>query len=290
MAHEDELLTELEALRRRVAELERDRAELAALYHEAPVGLCLVDRNLRFVRVSQRLAEMNGRSVDAHVGRSVAEVFPEFAEDAIRTYRRVIKTGRPVVNRELRGSLPSAPEDELIWLVHNHPVKASDGTVTGVVSVLQDVTLLKATADELLCTRERLAEALRVAGIASWEWDLVADRLWWSDELYRMFGREQGYFTPSFDAFIESVHPEDRPMIRKQLDATFAHDEPYAVEFRALSPDGTERIVRSHAELTRAADGTPLRLVGTAQEITTERRVEAAIAAAEPKRRSTRGD
>lgn len=281
MPDAEEMLTrlqvELDALRRRVSELEEERArlqhdgaELEAIYREAPVGLCLIDRDLRFVRVSERVAELSGQPGPAHVGRRIGEILPDLAEAGEALVLRVIRGGEPVVNRELRRGLASEPSLRRRWRVDCHPVRASDGSITGAIAVIQDVTLLKETANELKRAQEHLTQALRIAGVGSWEWDLVRDRVWWSGEIYRILGRQQGFFTPSFEAFMEHVHPEDRPRIRKQLDATFNDDEPYVVEFRAVRSDGEIRVVRAHAELTRAADGTALRLVGTGQDLTLE--------------------
>src|SRR5262249_12717291 len=97
------------ALAQAEQEVRREYAQLAAIYHAAPVGLSFVDIRLRYVSINDYLAEINGLPADAHVGRTVREVLPHLA-DAIETvYRRVIETGRPVVDLEVQGMTASRP-------------------------------------------------------------------------------------------------------------------------------------------------------------------------------------
>jgi PAS domain S-box-containing protein len=259
--------------------LQRQLQELETLYRNAPVGLCLLDRDLRIVRINERLAAVTGSGVQELVGVTVERAVPSLADQIVPAYRQIFETGEPGRNREVRGRPAFDPSVEHTWLLDHHPLKDSDGTVAAVISVVQDITSIKRATDELGHTKEHLAKAQRLAGIGSWEWDLLEDRLWWSEELFRMFGRDSATFQPSFDAFIEHVHPDDRSMIRKQLDATFSHDEPYAVEFRALLTTGAVRTIQTSAELERTPEGTPARLIGTAQDITELRTAERALAA-----------
>ncbi len=273
-----DIRAELERLRRRVAELEGDRLVLDNLFRDAPVGLCLVDPELRFVRINRQMAEISGASVEAHIGRPVGEVIPQLADQIVPRYRHILETGHPIRNLEMTGRAPSDPFMEHTWLVNHHPIQSSEGGVVAIYTVVIDVTIQKLTADALRSAQERLVEAQRLAGIGSWEWDLVRDRVWWSPELYQMFAVVQGYFEPSFDAFFDRVHPDDRPVIRQQLDATFARNEPYAVEFRSILPSGEIRFIRARADLKRGPDGSPQRLIGTAQDVTDERRLARASA------------
>jgi len=75
--------------------IEEQLDELEHLYDTAPVGLSLVDCELRYLRVNKRLAEMNGKPVSAHIGRTIREVLPEIATSVEGRLRRVIETGEP---------------------------------------------------------------------------------------------------------------------------------------------------------------------------------------------------
>jgi PAS domain S-box-containing protein len=121
-------------------------AELEHLYQTAPVGLCLMDCELRFVRVNERLAAINGKPVDEHIGRRLGDVIPDVARTIEPIYRQVIESGEPATDLEVRGTTPR-------WngtaIVSYYPLKGSDGTVRGVSTVVQDITARKRTEEAL---------------------------------------------------------------------------------------------------------------------------------------------
>jgi PAS domain S-box-containing protein len=126
--------------------------ELEAVYASAPVGLCLIDRELRYVRINERLAEMNGVSAAAHLGRTVREMVPGLADVAEPAFRHVMATGEPVIDVELRGETPAAPGVERVWLESWYPMRNAEGNIVGV-----NVSALEVTE------RTRAEEALRDA-------------------------------------------------------------------------------------------------------------------------------
>ena len=248
------------------------------MYRIAPVGLCLMDRELRFVHINECLAAINGRSVAKHIGRTVAQVIPDIEGQVAPVYRRILATGEPVYELEVRGTLPSDPRREHVWLVNHHPLRDAAGAVSGIVSVVVDITELKTTQEELAAVKERLADAQRVARVGSWEWDILRDRVWWSDELYHLVHKDKGAFTPSVNALYEMLHPDDRASFRQHLEAALARAEPFVEEFRLVLDDGEVRSFHNSAVIERTAVGVAARLIGTAQDITERRRAEAARA------------
>lgn len=118
-------------------------ADLAAVYETAPVGLAVLDRSLRYVRINARLAAIHGVSIADHLGRSIREVLGDASADSVEPlYRRVIETNQPVINREARGRNPGPPHDERVWVSNYYPLVV-DGDVVGVNVVVQDITELR---------------------------------------------------------------------------------------------------------------------------------------------------
>ncbi len=95
--------------------IESQMVELELLYQTAPVGLCLMDRNFRFVRINQKLAEINGQPISYHIGRTPDQVVPEIAAKAEPFYRKVMETGEPVLDFEITGTTPAHPDEERCW-------------------------------------------------------------------------------------------------------------------------------------------------------------------------------
>jgi diguanylate cyclase (GGDEF)-like protein/PAS domain S-box-containing protein len=121
-----------------------------------------------------------------------------------------------------------------------------------------------------------LAEAQSIARLGSWEMDLATNRVSWSRELYRLFGfrlDEQ----PTYDALIDRTHPDDRGASIRAIRAALDEFIPFMVEHRIVLRHGMVRWVRSRGRVERDATGEPLRLLGTALDITEQKAAEAAL-------------
>jgi PAS domain S-box-containing protein len=138
--------------------------------------------------------------------------------------------------------------------------------------------------------RERqLAEAQQVARFGSWEWLIEEDRVFWSDEMYRIYGHRPQKFTVSFEKAIEQVVPDDIERIRRTVTTALASGVDQTLrpsEFRIVRPDGEERVLLGKSRLYFRADGKPTRMVGTVQDITEEKQAEREHRIAETLQRS----
>ena len=145
-----------------------------------------------------------------------------------------------------------------------------------VVSILVVAATLaerEAGRSALAQTAARLREAQSIAHIGSWEWDMRSDAITWSDELYRIFGLEQGTAPLSYSPYLEQVHPEDRARVDETVRQACADGQPFAVEHRLLRPDGSERVVSGRGRAVFEGDE-PVTMVGTAQDVTEQRQIE----------------
>ena len=123
-------------------------AELEATYATAPVGLCVLDADLRFVRINQHLAEMNGVPVEDHIGRTIRDVVPDVAEKVEPVLRQILETGEPVLDFELTGETASAPGVQRTWVESWYPLRDEQGRIIGVNVVADEVTDQKRVEEE----------------------------------------------------------------------------------------------------------------------------------------------
>ena len=147
--------------------LEAQLEELEILYRYIPVGLCVVDRDLRYVKTNQIYAEVVGREIHEVVGHTMHEVVAErVREQTTSLARRVIDTGEPVLDVEVRSRFRANVAEERIWLVSVHPVHSGD-CVTGSLAVMFDVTARKQLEEktERLWQRQRLESLGVLAGV-----------------------------------------------------------------------------------------------------------------------------
>ncbi|MCK0510990.1 hybrid sensor histidine kinase/response regulator [Aromatoleum buckelii] len=128
------------ALRRRETELRERHDELQNIYDTNPAGMALLDRDLRFVRINRRLAEMNGLPAEAHIGRTVREVVPSAADKVEPGLRRVLQTGEPLTGVELTCETSARPGVERTWLESWHPLRGANGVLAGINIVAVEIT------------------------------------------------------------------------------------------------------------------------------------------------------
>jgi len=132
-------------------------------------------------------------------------------------------------------------------------------------------------AELVLLRREAdLRRAQEIAKLGSWKYDM-ADPIWWSDELYRIYGVAPETFTPTVASFLNLIHPEDRPAMQAWIQACSADARPGELVFRIIWPDGTVRFISGRGELIRDVV-VGLHMAGTAQDITERKQAEAALA------------
>lgn len=146
---------------RRSGELVRLRlAEIEQIYRYAPVGLFIFDREYRFQRINERMAEINGFPPEAHIGKSMWEIVPDLAGQLKEIYRPVFEHGEPVLDVEIHGRTPRDPETIHDWLGSYFPLKSESGEVIGLIGAVLDISERKRTEEAL---RESEAEVRRLA-------------------------------------------------------------------------------------------------------------------------------
>ncbi len=146
---------EREAAARRAAELlALERGQLEAILATAPVGLSFVDRELRYVRMNERLSQITGRTIGETLGRTLREILPALADRLEPLYRQVLATGQSILNVEIDGTLPTRA-GEGHWLVSYFPVPdPATGEVALVGAVVVDITERKQGEQRLARARE----------------------------------------------------------------------------------------------------------------------------------------
>jgi len=119
-----------------------------------------------------------------------------------------------------------------------------------------------------------LAEAQRIARLGNWDWDIEENDFLWSDEIYRIFGLAPQEFGATYEAFLNSVHPEDREFAKVSVDEALYEGKPFNMDHRIALPDGSERIVHEQAEVFFDETGNAIRMIGTVQDITERKRAD----------------
>jgi PAS domain S-box-containing protein/diguanylate cyclase (GGDEF)-like protein len=270
--------------------VERQRANLALQQSElrlreaqelAELGSWRVDLRTGEVSVSTEMYAIFGSddpppTLDEFFGRFV---HPEDRETLQAEQQRVLAS-QAVGDLEFRILHPNG---DVRWVRGRLSAdRDADGNPVALRGTTQDITARKATEAILLRKTRQLADAERVARVGSWERDLVTNQFTWSDELLRQWGLDPDLDRepPSFEEFVASVHAEDALTLVPAIEGVFEADE-ISADLRLTPPGQHERWIRSRARVLRDSTGTPVRLVGTAQDVTDEKQAEAELRAGE---------
>jgi PAS domain S-box-containing protein len=274
-----------EALRRSEQEARNRLAEIEQIYRYAPIGLFAVDREYRFTRMNEFLAEINGSTIEEHIGKTFWDMVPNLADHLVEICRPVFERGESVLGKEIHGQTPKSPGVDRVWLASYFPFISETGEVIGLIGAVLEVTKRKQAEEALRKSEERLRQAVRVANLGIFDHDHLTETYYWSPEERALHGWVAER-PPVLSEFVAMLHPEDRERIvaaiRRAHDP--AGDGMFDVEQRILRPDGEVRWLVTRSQTVFEGEGAarhPVRTVGAVYDATELKRVEERLAEAQ---------
>ncbi len=176
------------------------------------------------------------------------------------------------------GLLPPAEQASLRHAGGKAPVTYQiRSTPTGFELHLHDAESQRNAFAAIVTSERQLREAQEVGGIGSWVWDIVNDKITWTDQLYRIYGLEPQQFPATFEAYMERIHPDDVELAQGVVQKAFQDMAEFSFDHRIIRPDGEVRILHGQGAVA-VEDGKPVRMYGVSQDITQMRMAEQAAA------------
>ena len=271
-------------LRQNQAVIQSQLSEIESIYQTAPVGMAVLDTELRFVRINQKLAEINGLSIDDHLGRSVRELLPDLADEAEPQLRQVLQTGEPALNVEISGETPARPGIHRTWLESWYPQLGQDTQPVGINIVCQEVTEQKRLREELRASNKHLKAALAGGSVCTWRWNIQTHQVTGNELFANRFNLDPAICATTgypIDALLEVIYEADRPSVQQALERALATQTSFTAEYRLLhlSPqdEPSEYWMLSRGQLDYGESEQPLAYVGTLSDITDLKQIETAL-------------
>lgn len=270
-----------EALRESEARAQRKLAELKAIYDSIPLGLCVLDREVRYLRINPRLAAVNGAAAADHIGKTVGEIIPSLASKARALVEHIFRTGEAVTEVELSGATLTEPAVIRTWIEQWLPLKDSNGEIVAINVVVEDVTERKRAEETLRRTTERLELAQWGAHSGAWDWDIAHGQFDWSREMFELFGLDPQRDEAGFESWRLALHPDDRDAAEERIAAAVRDGSLLDSEYRIMLPGGSVRWINALGRTTRNTEGHAVRMAGLCIDITERKKAEAKRQASE---------
>lgn len=240
------------------------RFDIRAVLNALPAMVGYWDADLRNRMANDAYVAFFGRSPEELLGMHISDLLgPELYRKNLPYMQRALAGEAQQFDRAI-----ATPSGEIRYTQASYIPDEADGEVHGFFVLVTDITERRRAEQEIERSRARLAEAEHVARLGSWEWDIPANRLLWSDGLCEIYGVRPDEVQQRYEPGSERIFVEDRERVDTEVRRSVETCMPLDVEYRIVRPDGRIRHVRGRAEVIVDEEGRPLRMTGTVQDVT----------------------
>ncbi|MCL6751055.1 PAS domain S-box protein [Nostoc sp. CCCryo 231-06] len=246
---------------------------LDALLGAAPVAVCFLDRELRYIRINQVFADINGLTIEEHLGCKFGEVLPAMAVELEQQLQRVLDTGEPLLNVEISGKTREQPERYGYWLGNYYPVNNAMGETIGIGIILAEVTAAKQTEVALRESEERFRAMFNQAAVGIALVALDGRFIQVNPALCEITGYSHEELIQM--NFQEITHPDDLEVDWENARRVLAKEiSGYSLERRYIRKDGSIVWVNLTSSAVWDDKGQPKYALGIIEDISERKRVE----------------
>lgn len=250
--------------------LRASEARYRLLFENNPLPMWVYDsETLGFLDVNEAAVRQYGYSRAEFLRMTIKDIRPPEEVpallDALQSREAGLDTSGVWRHRKRDGTVFDAEVTTHTILFEGSPA---------VIVLSNNVTERRRAEERLKDSERQLAEAQHLARVGNWEWDIPTNTVVWSDELYRIFGLEPQAFGATYEAFLERLHPDERQHVSAVIEQALASAGSFNHYHRVVLPDGRVRVLHTRGAVTTGEDGRPVRMFGTAQDVTERRKAE----------------
>ncbi len=258
-----------------IFEAQTQEEKYGKAFHSSPYAMTLTQASDgRILEVNDGFLKMTGYTCAEVAGRTTLELRLWSNEADRAKVVEELSKGMPVREREFEFRRKSGEKITGLF-------SAEWITISGqpwILSSISDISARKRAEQELQDHEARLHLALEAAQGGIWEWDLQTNENFWSDELWKVYGLEPRSCTPSYEAWTETIHPDDRAGAEQAVQAAARTGSELNAEWRVHDPRGSQRWLMSRGQPVRDAGGKVVRYIGAVLDITARKQAEEQIA------------
>ncbi len=207
-------------------------------------------------------------AVLGYTKKEFSEAFNAFLGDAEAIEDATGKSGRADAEQlPYEGEIAHKNGSHRCLKIYEYPSFDAAGEIVALQGLAEDITQYRELETSLHRNETFFKQAQKMAKIGSWFLDIRADRLQWSEQVYRIFERDPADFEASYEAFLTNIHPDDFESVNTAYIRSLEEKRPYSSEHRLLMPDGRIKYVHEECETFFNERGEPLSSFGTVQDI-----------------------
>ncbi len=249
------------------------------IYINSPVGLCLLDQNLKFVKVNENFAKINNLSAVEHIGKTGQELFPEWANIYEPLMRQLLETGETLRNVEFKTLTPVFLQTRY-WIGSLYPVLLENGQ-SGVGGVITEITEEKETQKEGKRAKDRLEEAQSISHLGNWELNLQTQKMRCSKELFKIISFDFNLGEPTLAQLITCIHVEDKARFLEALEQLKTQGIAYDIDIKIIRcHDGEIRHINAIGKPGYNQENQITNIYGTMLDISDRKQAEIALSKA----------
>jgi PAS domain S-box-containing protein len=229
------------------------------------------------------------------IGYEDDEILTKYGDDSWQfIHPDDVSLVREQVNAHLSGQLPQLEvehralhkDGSIRWFrVRGRAIKNENGKAIRMVGTTADVTERKQAEETLRKSEERLRLSLEAGRMGAWDWDVKSNAVFWSHEIFSILGLDPSKVEPSYQNWVQRVHPADRPLVEDAVNQAVRERRDYQHEYRIIWPDGSLRWVHDYAKPVYGGSGECIAMTGLVVDMTERKQAEEELRASEQRYR-----
>lgn len=245
----------------------KSNAEFEAIFKANDDAVAFTDTSRQIRLINPAFTEIFGYTHDDVEGKTTEMLYADnsdYKDQGNKRFKVGANAKQPIYEMRYRRK----DGTEFISETMGAEVKNVRGDTMGFIGIMRDITERKLAEQALKETQARHAEAQHLAHLGDWDLDLIENKLIWSDEVFQIFELDSEKFGASYEAFIDTIHPDDRDFVSKAYTDSVNKKIPYDIVHRLQMKDGRVKHIIETCKTFYGEDGKPARSVGTVQDIT----------------------
>ncbi len=226
---------------------------------------------LKFIEVNQGACKNLGYTREELVRVQVIKILPEYNEGSFKNALEPLRCG---TEDRLVFTTFQQRKDETAYPVEIHLQMKELNDKPIFIAFSLDISGKQDMENQLWDKGRTLTEAQKISHIGNWDWNIVTDKLWWSDEMYRIFGLSPQKFEATYEGFLKRIPKEERETVRLAIEQSLANKKQYNLDHSIIMPNNEIHIVHEEGSVTFDKSGAAVRMIGTVQDITEQRQAQ----------------